>query len=57
MPRVITDVYLDRGKDDTPTQCCDHCQTLGQRQERLGGTMVTVSERVSSQTQNHGVRV
>ena len=54
MPRVITDVFLDRWNDDpTPSSVI----IAGQRQERVGGTMVTVPERVSSQTQNHGVRV
>ena len=41
-PRVIIDVTLDRGKHDPTPQQCDHRGPLGQRQERVSGTMVTV---------------
>ena len=55
--RVVTDITLERGNDDPTTQQCDHCWTFGQWQERIGGTMITVPQRVSSQTQNRGVCV
>ena len=49
--RDITVVCLDRGNHDPTTQRCDCGWSVGQRQGRVSGTMVTVAQCVSSQTQ------
>ena len=49
--RVILDVTLDRGNHDPTTQQCDYSRSVGQWQDRFGGTMVKVPGRDSSQTQ------